>query len=85
MAEAPRSVEARCHVNDFEKLARFWHSVGTRDRVELLFETAAMICRYANYGICVSPDPKPPDPRQTEMDLKGGSIGRRTVKILVNW
>ena len=51
-------------MSDFEKIARAWHLIRAHDRVNLTLETATMLFRYANYGICTSRDPQPPDPRQ---------------------
>jgi hypothetical protein len=69
--------------DDMAKLARAWHAIRSRDRAVIKLETASMIFRYANYGICVSRDPPAPDPRQTSLDLVGGSHRARAVKVLV--
>lgn len=45
--------------DDLQKLAKFWFAIRTRDRVDLLYKTAATICRHASYGLLISPEPKP--------------------------
>ena len=45
--------------DDLQNLAKFWFAIRTRDRVDLLFKTAATICRHASYGLLISPEPKP--------------------------
>jgi hypothetical protein len=69
-------------MNDFDKICRAWQSLLARQRVDIQFETACMIFRYAGYGRLVSPDPKPPDTRQNTLELRGGSMRKSNV---VTW
>ena len=71
-------------MGDLEKLSIAWHSLLTYGRVSLSLEGATMIFRHANYGICTSREPLPPDPRQRDLDLKGGSSRPRVVTITVS-
>jgi len=63
------------------KLAESWSRVRIDGRLHCSLEWMTTLFRYANYGICVTPDAKPTDPRQTQLDLQGGSHKRRVVTI----
>ncbi len=47
-------------------------------------EFATTLFRYANYGICMSLDRLPEDPRQGKLELRGGSYRPRPVRISVS-
>jgi hypothetical protein len=66
------------------KLAKAWWHVRAYDRVNLTLETCTMLFRYANYGICVSPEVKPPDPRPSQLNLHGGSNRPRKITLTVS-
>ena len=68
-------------VDDFQKLAESWYRLRFEGRLDCSLEWCTTLFRYANYGICVSPKPKQPDPRQTQLDLQGGSLKRRVMTI----
>ena len=67
-----------------DKIAYTWQSLLYRGRADISLESATQIIRYATYGRLASPDPKPPDPRQTELDLKGGQWRPRKVTLTVS-
>jgi hypothetical protein len=71
-------------VTDFEKLAYAWHELPVNGRLAISLEWCTTLFRYANYGICSTPDLKPPDVRQGKLDLQGGSYRRHAVTIDVS-
>lgn len=70
--------------DDFWKLAECWRRVRTDCRLEISMEFATTLFRYANYGICMSLDRLPEDPRQGKLELRGGSYRPRPVRISVS-
>jgi hypothetical protein len=71
-------------MDDLDKIAHIWQSGLQRGRVDISVEAFATVMRLAVYGRMVSPDPKPPDHRQTELDLVGGRWRPRPVTISVS-
>jgi hypothetical protein len=75
----------RATLEVLEKIAYTWQSLLYRGRADMMsLESATQIMRLATYGRLVSPDPKPPDPRQTELDLRGGKWRPRKVTLTVS-
>ena len=62
-------VEALASDRSIDKMSYAWRSLLMRGRIDMSLEAATMIFRYANYGICMTPDLKLEDPRQGHLDL----------------
>jgi hypothetical protein len=71
-------------MDDLDKIAFIWQSGLQRGRVDISYEAFVKIMRLAVYGRLVSPDPNPPDTRQTELNLVGGHWRPRPVTINVS-